>query len=348
MSAYYFAFLKSFPSSFDELNSEMQSIGVPLKINSTEKFDEHISGINFEFESIPLWVETSVQPISELSGNLKKLAPPESNFAVRFRYGSSWIEFFCILGISAALIKTVNAKIYNDFNPTAGFVSHDEIINILENSFNTEKECFNQIIEVGQKILQPHGLYQTQKNDWIDDHGRWISFITVPMNLGTEAELEVGSSWLWHKRDFLSYDVGPFRFRSFEKYKSPEHFRLESTKQFEKALEKISSLRNEFKDTYSIAQHLKQKKGNDLWKNFDAGIALGLSGETDLAKQYLTKVTLFDPTNDVEWVRQAMSDSKHLQDLLSDKIAFEREIKDRIQFRRKALNLKQIEIQFKP
>lgn len=346
MSAYYTAFVKSLPISFEDLNVAIQDFGIPLVINSTGRFDERIEGISVELESIPIWIDVSVTPLSSLSETLQKAAPSDSTFAISFRYSSSWIEFSCILGISAALIKNENAKIYNDFSPNAGLVSLEEIMDLFHNGFKIEKECFKLAMKTGQEVLEPLGLSRVNENDWIDDHGWWISTITIPFNLGNKVSLEAGACWLWHRKDYFSYDIGPFLFQSFDKYKSPAHFELEATKQFKKASEQVSKLSKEFSDFRSVAKHLTEKKGNDFWGNFNAGIALGLAGNIDLAKEHLIRVVSSAPTNNSEWVTKACSEASYLSNLLSDKSAFQEEVLDRIRFHRKALKLKETDIQF--
>ena len=92
------------------------------------------------------------------------------------------------------------------------------------------------INRAAREILKPVGLVRKgQSRVWLDDNGWWLTMIEFqPSSWSKGTYLNVGISWLWYPKEFMSFDIG-YRENSFIEFKDEDSFFPEAIALAEKA-----------------------------------------------------------------------------------------------------------------
>ena len=142
--------------------------------------------------------------------------------------------------------------------------------------------------QAAQEVLAPEGVFQKGRSrTWIDDHGWWIIVIEFQPSSWTKGSyLNVGASWLWHEKDYFSFDTDS-RERPFIEYLNNDQFAPEARKLAELALRQTLALRRQFASVRLAAGFLEKRlkvSRSGGWAVFHAAISLGCVGEVRRAR----------------------------------------------------------------
>jgi hypothetical protein len=138
------------------------------------------------------------------------------------------------------------------------------------------------IAQAAKDTLSPLGVFQKGRSrTWIDDRGWWIVVIEFqPSSWSRGSYLNVGAMWLWHAKDYLSFDVGS-RIASFVKYSDERQFTPEAVKLAALAREETLKLRRQFASVSEAARYLpkRARKHPNPWTELARGDCLELRWE---------------------------------------------------------------------
>jgi hypothetical protein len=152
--------------------------------------------------------------------------------------------------------------------------------------------------------------------------------------------------WLWHKKDYLSFDEGN-RIEEFVSFLNEEQFAPEADRLAKRAAVEVQRIRAKFEAVTAIAKYLSWKRQKSFWDFYNAGIACGLAGYTKDAKRFFKAVIGTD--DNLEWVRAACAEAQVLRTQLADSAAFRRTVEETVHATRQLLRLHAlVEIDFSP
>ncbi|WP_167745589.1 hypothetical protein [Streptomyces virginiae] len=178
------------------------------------------------------------------------------------------------------------------------------------------------VTEAARRHLRPLGLRQRGRSRlWLDDHGWWlgvVDFFSPRWSQGSG--LTVGVMWLWQ-------DVGHVTFNVHEKVEGSQEFRHEQ--QFAVVMERLAhdaekrvgEFRDRFADLDAVARALLSRpvRRDDLWGNFNAGVAAALVGKASEARERFSAVLAHDSFAD--WIQESQQTAQYLFDASEDPAA---------------------------
>jgi hypothetical protein len=105
-----------------------------------------------------------------------------------------------------------------------------------------------------------------------------------------------------------------------------------------RAADEVSRYRSRFPTLREWADELGRTAKGHFWREFDAGAAYGLLGQTDEAHRWLARV--YEPRDDArDWVLAAQARAQELDALLADGEQFRSQIAETVRRFRMALKL---------
>lgn len=119
--SHFFAFLKQYPATFNDVQSAIDRLGLPLKLNRDNKFETSFS-LQVELGENSALLSMELIKIEDLPAFFHTLDLGERTLAVDFRYGEDWADACSSLIFCYALAADFEAKIYDDYMDT-GFVT---------------------------------------------------------------------------------------------------------------------------------------------------------------------------------------------------------------------------------
>jgi len=204
-----------------------------------------------------------------------------------------------------------------------------------------------KLIESGaREVLTPLGLRQQGRSrTWVDDRGWWL--ITVefqPSSWAKGSYLNVGATWLWHEKDYISFDEG-YRVDGFSQFVDEAQFSAIASDLVKRAAEEVNRFRVLFPNVHAVARHLAQKSSKGIWDEFNVGIASALSGDMATARSFLNAVAATNDSRD--WAKAAAAVAGKYCEELGNAQEFQRAIKDVVRRTRQLLRLPElVEITF--
>ncbi len=198
-----------------------------------------------------------------------------------------------------------------------------------------------QINKAARQILRPMGLIQKgQSRCWYDDRNWWIGHVEFqPSGWGKGSYLNAAACWIWHRRNYASFDSGPVRVEGFIQFTSEEQFEAAALHLAERAAEEILKLRTQFTTLQDVAEYLESNEVATIWSSFNAGIAWALLGDRSRASRFLSSAIAYGVNSNLDWEINAGKDAEHILRLCDEPLLLRQEICDRIQFFRKANKL---------
>jgi hypothetical protein len=207
--------------------------------------------------------------------------------------------------------------------------------------------------------LEPRGLVRLHgSSTWIDDHGWWVvgvDFETVGRERG--ARLVMFADFLWHGRDHLVRSVTARvreRGRLLDQDGSElecgecpdERLRTVTSELASRAALELTSWREGFPSLRHWAAYLDgSAEEGGLWREYDAGVALGLAGDDRRARHWFGSVLdrpirpLLYPDHDQDSIVQAQRFARGLTAQLADPGAFRATVAERAATMRERLDL---------
>lgn len=195
------------------------------------------------------------------------------------------------------------------------------------------------IAAAAKAALAPLGCHRKGKSRlWFSDQRFWVISIEFqPSGWSKGSYLNVGATWLWHKRHLLSFNVG-YRVAEFIPFENTEQFRPLVQDMAAKAAGEVLAIRRKFRSITDIHRWLVAHATRDGWPVYNAAIAAGLVGDFAGAKQFFDRLSRWE-TDSYDWQLQLKSDSEELSSLLSTPAAFQSSVLAMIEQRRTIIGL---------
>jgi hypothetical protein len=199
------------------------------------------------------------------------------------------------------------------------------------------------IAEVAKETLAPLGIFQKGRSrTWIDDRGWWIVGIEFqPSGFSKGSYLNVGAMWLWHEKDYFSFDAGNngCRIAKFVEYVDEKQFRPEIIRLASTAKAEALRLRSQFPSIHQAARYLPDlaRRNDSPWTKLAAAIALGYVGKTLRARWLFKSIERKKPVH--EWEVQLRERARRFAETLDRPADFRRNVKETILRTRKLLKL---------
>lgn len=167
----------------------------------------------------------------------------------------------------------------------------------------------------------PLGIIQKgNSRTWFDDRFWWLTIIEFqpdPRRRGTY--LNVGVHWLWHVKDYLSFDYG-YRESEFATYLDDAQFTNAVERMISIATKRVQAYRDEFNTLEKASRRLDRRWMKDFWALFDAGIAAGMLGKQRSAVRLLKRVLAYP--GEYTWIIEAQNSAQEWLALTDQPDAF--------------------------
>lgn len=172
------------------------------------------------------------------------------------------------------------------------------------------------INKAAREVLKPIGLVRKgQSRLWLDDNAWWLIMVEFqPSSWSKGTYLNVGISWLWYPKDYMSFDIG-YRENSFIEFKDEDTFSRDTIALAEKAKECVFSLRQSMSSPeLAKAFVLENTKGGEqnIWGCLNKGLACLHALDFQGARVHLENV--IQCSDDRDW---AISVKDFTQSILS-------------------------------
>ena len=197
----------------------------------------------------------------------------------------------------------------------------------------------NRAIKMAAKAtLQPIGCKQKgSSRTWLDPHSMWTGVIEFqPSSWAKGSYLNVGACWLWHEKDFLSFDDG-YRVAQFQAMGAEDLFTQASVTLATQAHDEVLKLRSRFSSIEKIAAHLKDKDFSNIWQNYHAGVAATLVN--DMAHASMRFRAVMQDKDNRSWALELKSHTTMLQSISNDSVLFLRTIEEIVDRSKKRLKI---------
>lgn len=119
--SHFFAFLKRYPATFDEVQSIIDRLNLPLQLNCDRKFETSFS-LQVELGDTSALLSMELINVCDLPAFFQRPQLGDRNLAVDFRYAEDWADACSSLIFCYALATDFDARIYDDYMDT-GFVT---------------------------------------------------------------------------------------------------------------------------------------------------------------------------------------------------------------------------------
>jgi len=207
-----------------------------------------------------------------------------------------------------------------------------------------------------REVLRPLGVTQKGRSrTWLDDRGWWLGVIEFqPSDWARGSYLNVGVNWLWNPKDYLSRDFGgrvDGVGHGLVRYESDEQFSPLARELAMIAAEQARGYRDLFPTIDACARELRKAKPRQLSRSLDAGVALGLAGDTPAAREMFGRyLAWFESDEGLEW-RNDHDEATYkrvqlLSALAQDVPTFRRRIREDVYDARARLKLPPVELPF--
>ena len=211
----------------------------------------------------------------------------------------------------------------------------------------TGMEHSKVIARAAKETLSPLGIFRMGRSrTWIDDHGWWLAVIEFqPSGFSKGAYLNVGAMWLWHEKDYFTFDFANgngdagCRVANHIEYKDEEQFTPEAMRLASLAKDEVISLRRKLVSIHDAARYLPGKAVRDgsPWTHLSAAIALGYAGRTFRARWLFKSLERKKAVHD--WEVRLKESARGFADVLNQPCDFQRYVKDAIWRTRRLLKL---------
>jgi len=174
------------------------------------------------------------------------------------------------------------------------------------------------------------GLVQKGRSrTWLDDRGWWLGVVEFqPSSWSRGSYLNVGCSWLWQVKDYLSFDQGGPA-KPFTGLRDEKQFRAVADQLARQAAEEINRYRRLFPNVDAVYSYYLCHHPTGFWPNFNAGVACALAGQPKNAQRFFSQVTE-SKEKVLDWFLAAQADAKQLSALAPDAERFRRAVADRV------------------
>lgn len=203
----------------------------------------------------------------------------------------------------------------------------------------------NRLIkQAARSELKSIGCVQKgQSRTWLDDHNWWVGVVEFQPHSGAKGSyLNVGACWLWHEKDYFSFNDG-YRVEPFNEYLDPQQFGQAAQFLAARAKDEVLNLRLKYPSIHACAQHLRVQAQKSDWVVFDSAVAAGLSGDIKLAEERFAQILRQECR--AAWQMDLQSRAAVLSSVVHDAESFKSEIIDAVRKCRILLKLPNVEFE---
>jgi hypothetical protein len=224
-------------------------------------------------------------------------------------------------------------------------------------TFVTATACHKLLDAAARASLEPLGMAPLDTSTWLDDHGWWVVAADFETLGARGTRLVVYADFLWHLRERPERTVSARvreRGRLLDQdgaelacgYENDAQFAPLAARLANRAATELHAWREGFPSLRAWAAYLDSAaEDGGLWREYDAAIAAGLTGDGDRAQRWFDRV--FDhpvrpvlyPDPDQDDVVTAQRLATGLMAKLGDTDAFRAAVADRVAATRGRLDL---------
>lgn len=204
------------------------------------------------------------------------------------------------------------------------------------------------INQVAREILKPLGVQRKgQSRIWLDDNGWWVMVIEFqPSDWSKGTYLNVNVNWLWHPKEYYSFDLGT-REAGYVEYQSDAQFEPKVREMAEIAKAKVLEMRSRLSDLKAAKKYIVKyyaAGAGTIWQHLHCGMICALAGDTAKAAKYFNKVAA-DP-EDRDWIIELKQFTREASNCLTSSNDFASHVCNIIKESRRIKKLKEWECTF--
>lgn len=175
------------------------------------------------------------------------------------------------------------------------------------------------INKVAREVLKPLGVKRKgQSRTWLDDNGWWLLVIEFqPSSWSKGTYLNVGIHWLWHPKEYFSFDLG-YREAGYVEYKSNSQFEPKAREMANLAKIKVEEIRGHLSNLQAARNHIVKSYSDEpetIWNQFHCGMICAVSGDTEEALPYFNAVK--ENSDDRDWALELKQFTRETQSAMS-------------------------------
>jgi len=226
----------------------------------------------------------------------------------------------------------------------------------------TAAACNLLLDAAARATLRPLGLARLDGTTWVDDHGWWLLAADFETLGARGTRLVVYADFLWHLRERPERTISARvreRGRLLDQdgaelvcgYESDAQFAPLAARLADRAATELHAWREGFPTMRAWAAYLDSAaEEGGLWREYDAAVAIGLTGDADGAQRWFDRV--FDhpagaplyPDPDQDDVVQAQREASGLMAALGEPEAFKAAVGARVDATRARLDLPPLDL----
>jgi hypothetical protein len=226
----------------------------------------------------------------------------------------------------------------------------------------TATACNLLLDAAARATLQPLGLARLDGTTWVDDHGWWVLAADFETLGARGTRLVVYADFLWHLRQRPERTISARvreRGRLLDQdgaelacgYESDSQFAPLAARLADRAATELHAWREGFPTMRAWAAYLDGAADDGgLWREYDAAVAIGLTGDANRAQRWFDRV--FDhpvrpplyPDPDQDDVVQAQREASGLMAALGEPEAFKAAVGERVNATRARLDLPPLDL----
>jgi hypothetical protein len=202
------------------------------------------------------------------------------------------------------------------------------------------------INKAAREVLKPAGLVRKgQSRVWLDDNGWWLTLIEFQPSSWTKGTyLNVGVSWLWYLKEYMSFDIG-YRQSSFIEFKDEDSFLPKAVALAEKAKAKALAYRHlmsspELAKEFVLANTVGDKQ--NIWACLNKGLVCLHASDFSSANIHLENV--LQCNDDRDWAISVKDFTKSVLSLKPEEQLLA--VRNAIIHSRKLKKLPELEVSF--
>ncbi len=180
-------------------------------------------------------------------------------------------------------------------------------------------------------ILRPMGLVQQGRSrTWFDDNAWWLCVVEFqPSSWSRGSYLNVGCMWLWHVKEFISFDEGSrIGDAGFIEFCNESQFAPAAQGMAEQAAKEVARYRKLFPNVAAVSNYYLQRKPNTFWPNYHAAVACGLMRRVKEANRFFD--CCLKDNDERDWMAAACDDVRKLKSAIIDAAEFPMLIAERV------------------
>jgi hypothetical protein len=179
------------------------------------------------------------------------------------------------------------------------------------------KDEHSKIInKVAKQKLKPLGIVQKGKSRlWLDDRTWFTTVIEFqPSSWAKGAYLNIGANFHWHKKEYLSFDLG-YRRENFVEYRNNEQFTTAMENFCDLIIQRVLEIREKLATLSSAKENILKHSFSceETWGNYHKGTICGLTGSFDELNKFYGDLLNVNSTVQAVYTNKGVVDTVHIK-----------------------------------